>query len=269
MNDNFDALFQDLTHLLDRVSALEPEAASDLPLAVEIEKSGTLVPIRDIEQGGVVHERGALPNPDPLLVRGVPDALSELVDDMVNGHRINGRVVHTDAGQGLPLLNFRYAFVTELTVPAVGSPEHAPFLLTLLIDPEEADVGPFPAESITADDAGAPFQAQVELSLGSLGVTVSPLSTGALVLTRPRGAQLGLDGNPVFRIDASEAEPLFTAFNSGHRISGIAIRYRAPDGTKVLTVTADHAYVRYLRPDYRGDGVMVELTLENPGLTNY
>lgn len=268
VNANFEALADVLSDVAERVGNLEPQPVPVPPLAVEIVGDDSPMRIRGIEQGGVVREPGAMPDPDPLIVHGLPGSLSDLIGYLASSTRIDGRLLSLAEDTATPLQSFSSAYIVELNLPVVGPNAESPFEVQLSIDPEDADLGPFAPEQATAPVAGDTYEPAVELSLGSLGVTLTALSSEPLGVTRCRGCRLATT-NPALRVDAAEAGPVLTAFMSGRRISDIDLRYLRPDGSVALAITAMHARIIHAVPDYAGDGVRLELALQEPGLAEY
>jgi len=170
---------------------------------------------------------------------------------------------------GTPLLAYTEAYVTRLSIPSVGPEVETPFLLGLRMEPGSVDVGPFDSQQPVSEPTGELPAPSVQLSIGSLGLTVDALAIDSLVLIRPRGARLATENNPVLRIPASGTEAIFDAFNMGSRLSTISIDYQNGDSTNLLSITAEFARIRRLVPDYSGEGVLIELILDTPALTNY
>ncbi len=266
VNANFEALEASVddnaVRIVELESSMAPEAAAS-PLVLEY-NGAALEPLRGVENGGLDHERGTTIQPRPLVVSGLPGKLPSLLEAFNLTLRFDGRVLRAAGTEATPLIALDSAFAEVLDVPAVGAGAD-PFLVSLTINAGSADVGPFPVESAEEPAAGSLYEPDVELQVGSLGVTAGVTSAEPVQLTHYRGARRA-GSNPVLRVASEDADPFMTAFMDGRRLSDIALRYSRPDGTTVLEIVADTGYVVGLVPDYSGDGVGIELDLDYPGL---
>lgn len=136
-----------------------------------------------------------------------------------------------------PLLSFMRAYIVEMNVPAVGPDSPAPFEIRFNIDADDADVGPFAPEQASAPAGGDAYAPSVELSVGSLGLTITALSVERIDATRFRACRLEI-ANPVLRVAAADAGPLLDVFTTGLRISDVRLRYLRPDGSAAIAITA-------------------------------